>query len=93
MLGAAPAPPTPPPPPPRHPPPPPPPPTAPPPPPRPQREVPDVDAAGARELGAKAYRENQPITSNPYPWDDKRRAEWDAGWREASGTDGMGPAD
>ena len=60
---------------------------------RPQREVPDVDEAGARELGATAYRENQPITSNPFPWDDKRRQSFDAGWREASGTDGMGPAD
>ncbi|WP_309086436.1 DUF2312 domain-containing protein [Chelativorans sp.] len=58
---------------------------------RPRREVPDVDAAGARELGAKAYRENQPITTNPFPWDDKRRGEFDAGWRAASGTDGMGP--
>ncbi len=58
---------------------------------RPKRDVPDVDAAGARELGAKAYRENQPITSNPFPWDDKRRQEFDAGWRAASGTDGMGP--
>jgi hypothetical protein len=58
---------------------------------RPKRDVPDVDATGARELGAKAYRENQPITSNPFPWDDKRRQEFDAGWRAASGTDGMGP--
>ena len=56
-----------------------------------KRDVPDVDAAGARDLGEKAYRENQPITSNPFPWDDKRRAEFDAGWRKASGTDGMGP--
>lgn len=60
---------------------------------RPKRDVPDVDAAGARELGRVAYRGNQPITSNPFPWDDKRRAEFDAGWREASGTDGMGPGE
>lgn len=58
---------------------------------RPKREVPDVDAAGARALGAQAYRENQPIISNPFPFGDKRRPEFDAGWREASGTDGMGP--
>lgn len=58
---------------------------------RPARIVPDVDAAGARDLGKAAYRENQPITANPFPWDDKRRAEFDAGWREASGSDGMGP--
>lgn len=58
---------------------------------RQKRDVPDVDAAGARALGEAAYRENQPITSNPFPWDDKRRAEFDAGWRKASGSDGMGP--
>lgn len=58
---------------------------------RPRREVPDVDAAGARALGRLAHKENQPITANPFPWDDKRRSEFDAGWREASGTDGMGP--
>jgi uncharacterized protein (UPF0335 family) len=58
---------------------------------RPKRDVPDVDATGARELGRKAHKENQPITSNPFPWDDKRRGEFDGGWREASGTDGMGP--
>lgn len=56
-----------------------------------RREVPDVDDAGAEALGEMAYRENQPITSNPFPWDDKRRARFDAGWRRASGTDGMGP--
>lgn len=60
---------------------------------RPKRDVPGVDAAGARDLGRVAYRDNQPITSNPFPWDDKRRAEFDAGWREASGTDGMGPGE
>lgn len=60
---------------------------------RPQREVPEVDAAGARELGRKAHKENQPIISNPFPFGDKRRPEFDAGWREASGTDGMGPED
>ncbi len=60
---------------------------------RPKREVPDVDEAGARELGRLAYHGNEPITSNPFPWDDKRRAVFDQGWREASGTDGMGPED
>lgn len=58
---------------------------------RPKRDAPDVDAAGARELGRLAYKQNQPITANPFPWDDKRRPEFDAGWRDASGTDGMGP--
>lgn len=58
---------------------------------RPRRDVPDVDTAGAKELGRMAFKENQPITSNPFPWDDKRRVEFDIGWREASGSDGMGP--
>lgn len=56
-----------------------------------KRDVPAVDDAGAEALGEAAYRENSPITSNPFPWDDKRRARFDAGWRRASGTDGMGP--
>ena len=55
------------------------------------RTVPDVDEPGAVDLGRDAYRANQPITSNPFPWDDKRRAAFDRGWRMESGTDGMGP--
>lgn len=58
---------------------------------QPQRDVPDVDADGAIELGRQAYRTNKPITSNPFPWDDKRRSGFDRGWRMESGTDGMGP--
>lgn len=55
--------------------------------------LPDVDEDGAFELGGTAYREDQPITMNPFPHDDKRRPRFDAGWRAASGTDGMGPDD
>lgn len=57
----------------------------------PGRDVPAVDEAGAYDLGRQAFHENQPITSNPFPWDDKRRPRFDAGWRDASGSDGMGP--
>lgn len=60
---------------------------------RAKRDVPDVDEAGAEDLGGKAFKENEPITSNPFPWDDKRRQAFDKGWRDASGTDGMGPDD
>ena len=60
---------------------------------QPRRDVPDVDDAGAEELGETAYKANQPITSNPFPWDDSRRQAFDKGWRDASGTDGMGPED
>lgn len=58
---------------------------------RPPQDVPDVDETGARDLGGQAYRDNRPITANPFPWDDRRRAAFDQGWRVASGTDGMGP--
>lgn len=60
-------------------------------PPREPREIPDVDEEGARALGAAAFKDNQPIVSNPFNWDDPRRAAFDQGWREASGTDGFGP--
>ncbi len=59
--------------------------------PRPARDVPSVDAAGAFALGQAAFHANEPITGNPFPWDDPRRERFDAGWRDASGSDGMGP--
>lgn len=59
--------------------------------PRPARDVPNVDLAGAFELGQQAFHANEPITSNPFSWDDPRRERFDAGWRDASGSDGMGP--
>lgn len=60
-------------------------------PPRPEREIPDVSQARAEELGREAYQANCPITDNPFPFGDKRQSKWDKGWREASGSDGMGP--
>ena len=61
--------------------------------PKPKVDVPDCDDAGAEELGREAFRNDQPIISNPFPWDDPRRALWDVGWRKESGGDGMGPDD
>lgn len=55
--------------------------------------VPNCSEAEALVLGETAYRANQPITTNPFPFGDKRRAKWDKGWRSASGGDGMGPDD
>lgn len=52
---------------------------------------PDVDDAGAEALGGTAFKANAPIITNPFPFGDARRPKWDAGWRKASGTDGMGP--
>jgi len=61
---------------------------------RPRREpaeVPDVDDAGAETLGEEYARANRPVIDNPFPFGDARRARFDAGWRRASGSDGMGP--
>lgn len=58
---------------------------------RPDKDVPDVSMAEAERLGREAYKQNQPITDNPFPFGDKRQGKWDRGWREESGSDGMGP--
>ena len=50
----------------------------------------DINNADAEELGAKAAREGRPIIDNPFSYGDARRARFDAGWRGASGKDGMG---
>lgn len=53
-------------------------------------EPPDVDVAGAYRLGVEAFRGDQPIIANPFPFGDARRPHWDKGWRDESGGDGMG---
>ncbi len=58
---------------------------------RPAREVPDATPGEAEEMGRAAYRGNEPITANPFPFGDKRQPRWDKGWRAESGSDGMGP--
>lgn len=59
----------------------------------PSADVPDVSDAAAYELGSAAFRADLPIVANPFPFGDSRRPKWDKGWRDASGTDGMGPAE
>lgn len=54
-------------------------------------EVPDVDAPGAEALGREYAQANRPVTHNPFPYGDPRRARFDAGWRSESGKDGFGP--
>lgn len=54
---------------------------------------PDVDDAGAIELGRQAARANKPVIENPFPFGDSRRARFDEGWRAENGGDGMGPDD
>lgn len=53
--------------------------------------VPDVDEAGARDLGKEYAVGNRPVIENPFPFGDPRRARFDEGWREGTGGDGMGP--
>lgn len=55
--------------------------------------VPDVDEAGAEELGRDYARDNCPVIDNPFPYGDKRRGRFDSGWRMETGGDGMGPKD
>lgn len=55
--------------------------------------APDVDDAGADALGFAAAKDDKPVIGNPFPWDDRRRAIWDAGWRRGAGNDGMGPSE
>lgn len=52
---------------------------------------PDVTPKEAKRLGREAFKENKPITANPFPFGDKRQGEWEAGWQTAAGSDGMGP--
>ncbi|MEM8822068.1 MAG: DUF2312 domain-containing protein [Pseudomonadota bacterium] len=58
---------------------------------RPGANAPDCSEDETVEFGAEARREDQPITANPFAWDDKRRQKWDEGWRREDGGDGMGP--
>lgn len=59
----------------------------------PRGEVPNVDEAGAADLGRQYARDNRPVIDNPFPFGDPRRARFDEGWRKETGSDGMGPDD
>lgn len=43
----------------------------------------------AREMAKKAAEEGKPVTSNPFPALDPRRAAWDESWCKHAGSDGM----
>lgn len=58
---------------------------------KPGADAPDVDEAGAFELGREARKDDAPVIANPFAWDDARRRRWDEGWRDQDGGDGMGP--
>jgi uncharacterized protein (UPF0335 family) len=51
--------------------------------------APDVSVDEAAELGRKAAEGGRPVTDNPFPARDKRRAAWDEAWCRATGSDGM----
>lgn len=50
-------------------------------------ESPNLDQA--RELAKEAALQGKPVTDNPYPARDPRRAAWDEEWCKVSGSDGM----
>jgi hypothetical protein len=61
-------------------------------------EAPEAEAAptepqptvdDARRMGAEAARNGEPVTSNPFPARDERRAAWDEAWCRELGSDGM----
>ncbi|WP_316979996.1 DUF2312 domain-containing protein [Shumkonia mesophila] len=52
-------------------------------------EAPAATVEEARELGREAALNGKPVTENPFPPADPRRAAWDEGWCEADGSDGM----
>lgn len=60
---------------------------------RPAKPAPDVSEDGAYAHGRQMFRDNAPITDNPFPFGDPRRARCDEGWRRESGSDGMGDSE
>lgn len=49
----------------------------------------EVSVEDARAMGRKAAEEGKPVTANPFPSGDPRRAAWDEEWCRAAGSDGM----
>ena len=50
---------------------------------------PELTIDDARRLGTEAAEAGKPVTSNPFPARDLRRAAWDEAWCMALGSDGM----
>lgn len=51
--------------------------------------APEPTIDGARTMGRTAAEAGQPVTANPFPARDPRRAAWDEGWCSGSGGTGM----
>jgi uncharacterized protein (UPF0335 family) len=50
---------------------------------------PPLTVDDAHRMGAEAAKAGQPVTANPFPAFDDRRAAWDEAWCAALGSDGM----
>lgn len=50
---------------------------------------PPLTVDDARRLGAEASAAGKPVTANPFPARDPRRAAWDEAWCQNMGSDGM----
>lgn len=48
-----------------------------------------ITVEDARKLGAAAAAAGKPVTANPFPAGDERRAAWDEAWCGSLGSDGM----
>ncbi len=49
----------------------------------------DCTVEDAVRLGQEAARQGKPVTANPFPAGDPRRAAWDEAWCFGAGSDGM----
>lgn len=49
----------------------------------------DATEQDARDLGTQAAKDGKPVTANPFPAKDSRRAAWDEAWCKETGSDGM----
>lgn len=54
-----------------------------------ESKEPEPTVEDARRMGNEAAAGGQPVTSNPFPAFDERRAAWDEAWCAALGSDGM----
>lgn len=55
----------------------------------PKADVPNVNGDEAEAMGREAFKADQRVIDNPFPFGDERRPRWDKGWREEGGSDGM----
>lgn len=54
-----------------------------------EAKEPEASVDDARAMGRRAAEAQSPVTANPFPARDPRRAAWDEGWCSGSGGTGM----